>query len=148
MNLRTKRINLRGALLSGAALASMLGGMMFIDNAVAQASSYRKYKRCYTYTILNRTNRGIDYNVGRRKAYIPAKGIRRLRRCFRRRKVYHPVVKFDRIIGSGYKLTRVRLRPGRNGFDRKGRILILTTGTSANRPVPNSLPVPNRVKLD
>ncbi|WP_157229248.1 hypothetical protein [Rivularia sp. PCC 7116] len=148
MNLKTKRRSIVGVVLGGAALASMLGGMIFADSAVAQKSSLKRHRRCYTYTLLNRTNRGIDYNVGRRKAYIPAKGIRRLRRCFRRRRVYHPVVKFDRIIGSGYKLTRVRLRPGRNGFDRKGRILILTTGTVANGPVPNSLPVPNRVNLD
>ncbi|MEO1430734.1 MAG: hypothetical protein AAFV71_17055 [Cyanobacteria bacterium J06633_8] len=147
MNLNTKRMNIRRALFSGVALASIFGGMVFANSAVAQQSSLKKHRRCYSYTILNRTNRGIDYNIGKKKAYLPAKGKRNLRRCFRRR-VYHPLVKFDRIIGSGYKLTKVRLTPGRNGFDRKGKILILTTGTVGNsvKPVPNSLPVPNIVK--
>ncbi|MDY6899833.1 MAG: hypothetical protein SWZ49_17395 [Cyanobacteriota bacterium] len=147
MNLKTKRINLRGALLSGAALASILGGMVFANSAVAQESSLKGGRRCYSYTIVNRTNRGIDFNINRRKAYLAPRGRRSLRRCFRRR-VYHPLVKFDRIIGSGYKLSRVRLTPGRNGFDRKGRTLILTTGTPANGPVPNALPVPNKKSLD
>lgn len=144
MNLKTKRINLGRALFSGAALVSMLGGMVFIDAAFAKEASASKYKRCYSYTLLNRTNRGIDFNIDKRKAYLPPKGSRRLRRCFRRR-VRHPLVKFDRIIGSGYKLTRVRLTPGRNGFDRQGKRLILTTGTPANAPVPNAVPVPNKV---
>lgn len=147
MKFKTARSNLLSALFGGAALASILGGMVFVDSAVAEEVSSKRHGRCYSYTILNRTNRVIDFNIDRRKAYLAPKGRRSLRRCFRRR-VKHPLVKFDRIIGSGYKLTRVRLTPGRNGFDRQGRTLILTTGTPANGPVPNSLPVPNKVNLD
>ena len=45
MNLTTKRINLRLALFSGAALASMLGGMIFIDSAVARPrQSYERVR--------------------------------------------------------------------------------------------------------
>ncbi|BAY85586.1 hypothetical protein NIES267_50860 [Calothrix parasitica NIES-267] len=145
MNLKTKRTNLLGILFGGAALASMLGGMVFVDSAVAEELSSKRHRRCFSYTLLNRTNRGIDYNIGRNKSFLPAKGRRSFRRCFRRR-VYHPVVKFDKIIGSGYKLATVRLTPGRNGFDRKGRIIVLTSGS--NGPVPNALPVPNRKNLD
>lgn len=145
MNLKTKRTNLLGVLFGGAALASMLGGMVFVDSAVAQELSSKRHRRCFSYTLLNRTNRGIDYNIGRRKSFLPAKGKRTFRRCFRR-KVHHPLVKYDKIIGDGYKLARVRLAPGRNGFDRKGKILILNTGS--NTPVPNAVPngpVPNKV---
>ena len=39
MNLTTQRMNLRRALFGSAALVSMLGGMIFIDSAVAQKSS-------------------------------------------------------------------------------------------------------------
>ncbi len=129
MNFKTTRTKLLSALFGGAALASMFGGMIFVDSAVAQKPSLSRHGRCYSYTIVNRTNRGVDFNINNRKAYLAARGTRRLRRCFRRR-VKHPLVKFDKIIGSGYKLTRVRLSPGRNGFDRQGRILLLTTGSN------------------
>lgn len=134
MNLKTKRINLRRALFSGAALATMLGGMIFVDSAVAQEASSRKHKTCYKYTLVNRTHRRIDFNIGKRKSYVAAKGKRNFRRCFRR-KVSHPLIKYDAIIGKGYKLSRVRLTPGTNGFDRQGKRLILKTGQ--NGPVPS-----------
>ncbi len=139
MNFKTTRTNLLSALFGGAALASMFGGMIFVDSAVAGEVSSKGHGRCYSYTIVNRTNRGVDFNLDNNKAYLAANGSRSLRRCFRRR-VNHPLVKFDKIIGSGYKLTRVRLTPGRNGFDRQGRTLLLTTGTPANSPVPNAVP--------
>jgi hypothetical protein len=145
MNFKTTKTNLLSALFGGAALASMFGGMIFVDSAVAQKPSLSKKARCYSYAIVNRTNRGIDFNLDNSKSYLAPRATRRLRRCFRGR-VNHPLVKFDRIIGSGYKLTRVRLTPGRNGFDRQGRILILATGTPGNRPVPNA--VPNKANLD
>jgi hypothetical protein len=136
MNLITKKTNLRRALFSGAALATMLGGMIFVDSAVAKEVSSSKHNRCYSYTLLNRTDRGIDFNIDRSKSYVPAKGTRSFRRCFKR-KVSHPLIKYDAIIGDGYRLSRVRLTPGRNSFDRQGRTLILKTGQ--NGPVPNAV---------
>ena len=143
MNLITKKINLRRALFSGAALASMLGGMIFMDSAVAQESfSNKKRRRCYGYTLINRTNRRVDFNINTRKSYLDPGGKRSFRYCFGRI-VRHPLVSFDQIIGNGYKIARVRLTPGRNAFDRKGRILIL--GTGGNNPPANlTQPVPNR----
>ena len=92
MNFKTTRTSLFSALFGGAALASMLGGMIFVDSAVAQKPSLSKHQRCYSYTLLNRTNRGIDFNLDNSKSFLAATGTRSLRRCFRGR-VNHPLVK-------------------------------------------------------
>lgn len=141
MNLKKTKTNLLSALFGGAALASMLGGMIFADSAVAQEPSLSRHRNCYSYTLLNRTNRTIDFNVDRRKSSLAPRSERNLYRCFSHSRGNHPLVKFDNIIGSGYRLKTVRLSAGRNGFDRQGRKLILTTGDGA--PVSNSISVPD-----
>ncbi|MEC4882076.1 MAG: hypothetical protein SAL70_12150 [Scytonema sp. PMC 1070.18] len=138
----TTTINLHRVLFSGTALVSILGGMIFSNSVVAQQSPSLRTRRCYTYTLINRTNRGVDFNIDRRKSYLRPRGQLRIRRCFQRRPL-HPLVKYDRIIGSGYRITTTRLAPGRNAFDSQGRILVLTTGK--NRPTAN-LKVPVQSK--
>ena len=140
MKITTKKINLKHILFSGAALASMLGGMIFLDSAIAQEIRPTKIRRrrCYSYTLINRTNRGVDFNLGKRKSFLRSKGQFSFRRCFKlRRRVRHPLVKYDEIIGQGYRVASVRLRPGRNAFDRQGRKLLLTTGGDGNPPAAN-----------
>ncbi|KST62187.1 hypothetical protein [Mastigocoleus testarum] len=137
----TKKINLKHILFGGAALASMLGGMIFLDSAIAQEIRPTKIRRrCYRYTLINRTNRGVDFNLGRRKSFLRSKGQFSFRRCFKlRRRVRHPLVKYDEIIGQGYRVASVRLTPGRNAFDRQGRKLVLKTG-GTDGPVPQIAP--------
>ncbi len=132
----TKTINLSRSLFGSVALASVLGGLVFMESAVAQESFSNRHQKCYTYTLFNQTNRDINFNIGQKKSYLHPQGKLSIKRCFKRR-AYHPFVTYDAMIGDGYKPERVRLSPGRNGFDRQGRTLILTTGE--NGPVTNSV---------
>lgn len=108
---------------------------LMTSSAVAQRSFTPK-RRCSTYTVLNRTNRTVYFNLYRgrrlRKYQISPSGQRRYRSCFRA-----PIVSFDSIIGDGYRPVRKRLtRRSVNAFDRQGRRLLLVTGNDSG-PTPN-----------
>lgn len=81
------------------------------------------------YYIGNKTNIGVNFSINNIPQYLPSG----------KEYVYYyddqPEVKYDSIIGSGYKVEKKYPNPGKNNFDRYGNHLFLTTGSGG--PVAN-----------
>lgn len=82
-----------------------------------------------TYYLGNKSGIGVNYLINGKKRYLaPGKEVKY---SFYKA----PYVRYDRKIGPGYQERYVRLKKGKNNFDRMGNYLIL--GTSV---VPNFAP--------
>ena len=142
MNLTTKRMNLRHALFSSAALASMLGGTILIPNNLVQAQQSVQKQSGQTYVVGNKSGIGVNYEIQytnksgqlvRKKEFV---GFNQQDQFF---SLDAPLVIFDSKIGPGYSRTALPLTPGNNNFDRNGNSLIF--GNGDNGVTPNSVSV-------
>lgn len=90
-----------------------------------------------TYAIGNKTDIGVNYSINGANQYLPPG----------KEYVYYyddqPVVKYDSKIGPGYYVALRYPNPGKNNFDRSGKYLFLTTGSSdpVANVVANAVPV-------
>ncbi len=100
------------------------GEQLFAELTAAEGANVSGGTNYSRYYIGNKTDIGINYSIKGEKYYL-SPGEEDYYYAKER-----PVVMYDSKIGRGYEVASRYLKPGKNNFDREGKYLFLTTGSS------------------